>query len=68
MSTAREIQEGCDLGMACAALSCITNKAAGLSESPINHEEVLITAKAQAEKLSDLIEGFLGRLAGKLGT
>ncbi len=63
MSTAREIQEGCNLGMACAALSCITNKAAGLSDSPINHEEVLTTAKAQAERLSDLIEGFLGRLA-----
>ena len=62
MSTAREIQQGCDLGMACAALSCITNKAAGLSDSPINHEEVLTTAKAQAERLSDLLEGFLKRL------
>ncbi len=64
MSTAREIQLGHELGMKCAALSCITNKAAGLSDSPINHEEVLVTAKAQAERLSDLIEGFLGRLAG----
>ena len=64
MSTAREIQLGHELGMRCAALSCITNKAAGLSDSPINHEEVLVTAKAQAQKLSDLIEGFLRRLAG----
>lgn len=59
MSTAREIQQGRDLGMACAALSCITNKAAGLSDTPINHEEVLTTAKAQAETLSDLLETFL---------
>jgi purine-nucleoside phosphorylase len=62
MSTAREIQQGHDLGMACAALSCITNKAAGLSDTAINHEEVLTSAKAQGERLADLIEGFLGRL------
>ena len=49
--------------MACAALSCITNKAAGLSDTAINHEEVLTTAKAQGQRLADLIEGFLGRLA-----
>lgn len=64
MSTAREIQQGRDLGMACAALSCITNKAAGLSDSAINHEEVLTTAKAQAQRLSDLIERFLQALPG----
>lgn len=64
MSTAREIQQGRDLGMACAALSCITNKAAGLSDTPINHEEVLVTAKAQAERLSDLLETFLKLLPG----
>jgi purine-nucleoside phosphorylase len=67
MSTAREIQQGFDLGMACAALSCITNKAAGLSDSAINHEEVLTTAKAQAERLSNLIEGFLERLPATKG-
>jgi purine-nucleoside phosphorylase len=62
MSTAREIQLGSELGMKCAAISLITNKAAGLSNSTINHEEVLVTAKAQAERLSELIKGFLGRL------
>jgi purine-nucleoside phosphorylase len=67
MSTAREIQQGFDLGMACAALSCITNKAAGLSDSAINHEEVLTTAKAQGERLSNLIEGFLQRLPAVAG-
>jgi purine-nucleoside phosphorylase len=64
MSTAREIQQGRDLGMACAALSCITNKAAGLSDAAINHEEVLTTAKAQAQRLASLIEGFLHALPG----
>jgi purine-nucleoside phosphorylase len=59
MSTAREIQAGYDLGMECAAVSCITNRAAGLSTTPINHEEVLTTAAAQAECLSNLLEAFL---------
>jgi purine-nucleoside phosphorylase len=59
MSTAREIQAGCDAGMECAALSCITNRAAGLSDGPLNHEEVLTTAAAQNERLADLLEGFL---------
>jgi purine-nucleoside phosphorylase len=59
MSTAREIQAGCDAGMECAALSCITNRAAGLSDGPLNHEEVLTTAAAQNERLAGLLEGFL---------
>jgi purine-nucleoside phosphorylase len=62
MSTAREIQAGCDLGMECVAVSLITNRAAGLSSAPINHEEVLTTAAAQAKRLSDLLDGFLRRL------
>lgn len=59
MSTAREIQAGHDAGMECAALSCITNRAAGLSDAPLGHEEVLTTAAAQVERLADLLEGFL---------
>jgi purine-nucleoside phosphorylase len=59
MSTAREIQSGCDAGMECAALSCITNRAAGLSAGPLDHKEVLTTAAAQSERLAELLEGFL---------
>jgi purine-nucleoside phosphorylase len=62
MSTAREIQAGYDAGMECAAVSCITNRAAGLSAGPINHEEVLRTAAAQAERLSELLHECLRRL------
>ena len=62
MSTAREIQAGYDLGLECAAVSCITNRAAGLSEGPIHHEEVLVTAAAQADRLADLLEGLLQRM------
>ncbi len=59
MSTAREIQTGLDLGMACAAISCITNAAAGLGGGTLNHQEVLATAAAQADRLAELLEGFL---------
>jgi purine-nucleoside phosphorylase len=64
MSTAREVQASHNLGLECSAVSCITNRAAGLSGGPINHEEVLTTAAAQAERLAGLLEGFLGRLGG----
>ena len=65
MSTTREIQAGFDLGLECAAISCITNKAAGLSQATLNHEEVLDTAAQQAERLRQLIEVFLNQLAAK---
>jgi purine-nucleoside phosphorylase len=59
MSTAREIQTGSEDGLECAALSCITNRAAGLNAGPIHHDEVLTTAAAQSDRLADLLEGFL---------
>jgi purine-nucleoside phosphorylase len=61
MSTAREIQAGHDLGLECAAISCITNRAAGLSGAPLTHEEVLAGAAAQSERLAALLEEFLQR-------
>jgi purine-nucleoside phosphorylase len=62
MSTAREAQAGCDEGMECAAVSCITNRAAGLSAGPLSHEEVLTTAAARGERLAGLLDEFLRRL------
>lgn len=59
MSTAREIQTGHEAGLECAALSCITNRAAGLNTGPIHHDEVLTTASAQADRLGELLEAFL---------
>jgi purine-nucleoside phosphorylase len=61
MSTAREIQNGGDLGMECAALSLITNKAAGLGDAPLDHREVLTTAATQKTRLSALLSRWLER-------
>jgi purine-nucleoside phosphorylase len=59
MSTAREVEKAVELGMECAAISCITNQAAGLGTGTLNHQEVLATAAAQAGRLAELIEEFL---------
>jgi purine-nucleoside phosphorylase len=63
MSTTREVQAAHDLGMECAAVSCITNRAAGLGSGPISHEEVLSTAASHSERLADLLEEFLRLLS-----
>jgi purine-nucleoside phosphorylase len=62
MSTAREVQAGFEHGMECAAVSCITNRAAGLSDGRINHGEVLETAARRCDPMGNLIEGFLRTL------
>ncbi|MCI0638566.1 MAG: purine-nucleoside phosphorylase [Gemmataceae bacterium] len=62
MSTAREINRAIELGMECAALSCITNRAAGLGDGPIHHEEVLASAATQRDRLARLLETFLQHL------
>ena len=59
MSTAHEVEAAVELGMQCAAVSCITNQAAGLHAGPLDHQEVLASAAAQTEKVGRLIEGFL---------
>jgi purine-nucleoside phosphorylase len=59
MSTAREAQAAATAGLECAAVSCITNRAAGLSADPPNHDEVLATAAAQHEQLGRWVGAFL---------
>jgi purine-nucleoside phosphorylase len=59
MSTAREMEAAHRLGLECAAISCITNRAAGLSGSRLTHAEVLANAQKQAKRLGTLLERFL---------
>jgi purine-nucleoside phosphorylase len=60
MSTIREIEVAYDLGMECAAMSCITNRAAGLvPDLPITHQDVLQTATANTRKVTPLIASFI---------
>ena len=62
MSTVPEVIAANAVGMRVAAISCITNLAAGLSPTPLAHDEVK-TAALRAEKaFGDLVQGIIQRL------
>ena len=60
MSTAMEAEEAVRLGLEVAAISCITNKAAGLGDAALDHAEVLANARLAVARMGVL----LGRLVG----
>jgi len=51
--------------MKVAALSCITNPAAGLTSTPLSHAEVLQTAARVKKTGAQLLSQFAGLLAKK---
>jgi purine-nucleoside phosphorylase len=59
MSTSREVEAGHALGLECAAISLITNRAAGLSRQALSHEEVLAVSRSSGRRLGDLLERLL---------
>lgn len=59
MSTTREIVAGAEVGLECAALACVANRAAGLSAEPLSHREVLEVITLAASRVGDVLEGFL---------
>ena len=62
MSTVPEVILGRFLGLRCAAISTITNKAAGLSNEAISHEHTKAMAPLGAAKLERVLRGFLRAL------
>lgn len=55
MSTAREAEAAASLGLEVAAISCITNRAAGLGDAPLDHAEVLVNAKLAVDRVGEAI-------------
>jgi purine-nucleoside phosphorylase len=55
MSTVPEAIIARQMGMKVLGISCITNMAAGISESPINHEEVMETGQKVRESFTQLL-------------
>jgi purine-nucleoside phosphorylase len=55
MSTAMEAEEAARLGLEVAGISCITNKAAGLSPATLDHAEVLVNAKLAVQRMGELL-------------
>lgn len=62
MSTVPEVIMARAIGMRAVAVSCITNKAAGLSHEKLNHQEVVDAGKAVAGRFESLIIEFVRRL------
>jgi purine-nucleoside phosphorylase len=63
MSTVPEVIVAKSLGMTIMGISCITNQAAGLSDGPLNHEEVQEIAAKVAPKFQALIRTLIIRIA-----
>ncbi len=59
MSTAVEAEAAAELGLEVAAISTITNKAAGLGDGPLSHAEVEQTAKLAVGRLAGLVGRFV---------
>jgi purine-nucleoside phosphorylase len=61
MSTVPEVLVARALGVRVAGVSCITNLAAGISNAPLSHAEVLETTSRAAERFERLVTAFVRR-------
>ncbi len=61
MSTVPEVIALRHMRVRCAALSCITNMAAGLGSGELDHKEVEETAKTRRADLQRLLQGWIGK-------
>lgn len=62
MSTIPEVIAANHLGLRVAAISCITNLAAGITDNKLNHEEVTIVAKQVESQFSAFIKEFVTKV------
>ncbi len=63
MSTVPEILTGVHCGMEVAAVSCVTNMAAGVLDKPLSSEEVIQTAASARERLQRILRNTLAALS-----
>ncbi len=63
MSTVPEVIMARALDMEVLGISCITNRAAGLQQAPLSHEEVMRAGAAQVRSLASVLKGLFVRLA-----
>ena len=62
MSTVPEAIVARHMGMEVLGISCITNMAAGISDEPINHEEVIATGDRVRATFTELLQRVIGAI------
>lgn len=62
MSTVPEVITATHLGMKVLAMSCVTNYAAGISDTPISHEDVKQIGEEIRERFEYLMSGIVERI------
>jgi purine-nucleoside phosphorylase len=62
MSTVPEAIAARHMGIEVLGISCITNMAAGVLPQPLNHDEVMATARRVRGQFASLLEGIVGQL------
>lgn len=63
MSTVPEVLAARASGIRCAAVSCLTNHAAGVADRPLAHEEVLEVTERVADRFQALVSGSVRAIA-----
>ena len=63
MSTVPEAIVARHMGMRVLGISCVTNMAAGITENPINHEEVMETGERVRETFTQLLRKVIAKAA-----
>jgi purine-nucleoside phosphorylase len=56
MSTVHEVTLAAELGCEAASISCITNRATGLSDGPLTHEDVTEVANIGARSIERILD------------
>jgi purine-nucleoside phosphorylase len=62
MSTTLEAIAAREAGMEVLGLSLVTNAAAGMTDEPLNHEEVLLAGKQAADRMGTLLVSIVPRI------
>ena len=62
MSTVPEAIVARHMGLEVLGISCITNMAAGISDEPINHEEVMATGDRVRETFAELLRHVISAI------
>ncbi|HEX3252882.1 MAG TPA: purine-nucleoside phosphorylase [Pyrinomonadaceae bacterium] len=66
MSTVPEAIVARHMGLEVLGISCITNMAAGISDEPINHEEVMATGDRVRATFTELLQRVIGAISRRV--